>query len=259
MGVLENYLQEMQIEVEPFALCLIDSGWRLTLPGPPVAMLHFIVQGEGWVICPDRPRQRIGPNFLIIIPPGAIHSLESTDKINDELRIECAPEGPPVHRIRAGSGDDLHMVVGCGTSCVHIGETFGLFDRLDQTLVVDLSDNPEVPILYQGLISGQAAAATGKPVLQGAIMKQLLMHVFLKMSEQKDTSLSWLTAFNDPGLVSALAVILDDPCAEHSIESLASAANMGVSEFTQSFQDGFGYSPITLTHKICSGRAQTPD
>ena len=255
MAVLEHYVNAMDIEVEPFALCLIDSGWRLTLPGPPVAMLHFIVQGEGWVISPDRPRQRIGPNSLIVIPPGAIHSLESTDEIGDELCIECAPEGPPVHRIKAGSGEDLDIVVGCGTLCVHFGEAFGLFDRLKQTLVVDLSDNPEVPILYQGMLSEQASTATGKPMLQGAIMTQLLVHMFHKMSEQKDTSLPWLAALNNPRLAAALGLILDDPGAEHSIDSLAGAADMSTVEFTQAFQDGFGHSPMTLTQQLCKEKA----
>lgn len=251
MPVLDRYLQKMQIEVEPFALCLIDSGWRLTLPGPPVAMLHFIVQGEGWLICPDRPRQRIGPNHLIVIPTGSGHSLESTDQVNDELRIDCAPDGPPVHRIKAGSGEQLDMVVGCGTLCVHFGEAFGLFDRLDRTLVVDLSDNPEVPILYQGLLMEQAAAAaSGKPILQGAIMTQLLLHMFRKMSEQDEGALAWLTALNQPGMGAALGAILDEPGTEHSIEWLAGVANMRPDEFSQAFQDAFGNSPKALMRQL---------
>jgi AraC-like DNA-binding protein len=245
MAVLESYLQQLQIEVEPFALCLIDSGWRLTLPGPPVAMLHFIVQGEGWLISPDRPREKIGPNSLIVIPAGTGHSLESTDDVNEELCIECSPDGPPVHRIKAGSGEHLDMVVGCGTLCVHFGKTFGLFDHLEKTLVVDLSDNPEVPILYQGLLMEQASP-TGKPVLQGAIMTQLLVHMFRKMSELKDGSLPWLTALQNPQLEAALTVVLEDPGAEHSIESLAESANMRPAEFKQAFQDVFGYSPGVL-------------
>ncbi len=47
--MLERYLRNLSIEVEPFALCKLDSGWRLALPAPPVTMLHFVVQGEGWI------------------------------------------------------------------------------------------------------------------------------------------------------------------------------------------------------------------
>jgi hypothetical protein len=39
-SILDRYLANLSVEVEPFALCMLDSGWRLTLPGPPCAMLH---------------------------------------------------------------------------------------------------------------------------------------------------------------------------------------------------------------------------
>ena len=48
--MLDRYLKNLSIEVEHFALCKLDAGWRLGLPAPPVAMLHFVVQGKGWII-----------------------------------------------------------------------------------------------------------------------------------------------------------------------------------------------------------------
>jgi len=33
-SILDRYLANLSVEVEPFALCMLDSGWRLTLPGP---------------------------------------------------------------------------------------------------------------------------------------------------------------------------------------------------------------------------------
>ena len=65
-SILDRYLANLSIEVEPFALCMLDSGWRLTLPGPPCAMLHFVVQGEGWLSCPDGTHKPIGPNWVIV-------------------------------------------------------------------------------------------------------------------------------------------------------------------------------------------------
>jgi hypothetical protein len=48
-SILDRYLANLSVEVEPFALCMLQSGWRLTLPGPPCAMLHFVVEGDGWL------------------------------------------------------------------------------------------------------------------------------------------------------------------------------------------------------------------
>ena len=74
-SILERYLANLSVEVEPFAVCLLEAGWRLTLPGPPCAMLHFVVAGDVWLIGPDGARKRIGPGWVIVIPEGAQHSL----------------------------------------------------------------------------------------------------------------------------------------------------------------------------------------
>jgi hypothetical protein len=198
MVMLDTYLEDLSVDVEPFALCLVDEGWRLTLPGPPVAMLHFIVQGEGWLLRPGRPRERIGPNFLVVIPTGVNHSLETSGEINDELCIDCAPDGPPVHRIKAGADGPVEIVVGCGTLNAYIGKSAGLFDGLEETLVVDLSGIPEVPILYQGLLTEQAIGQAGGPVLQGGIMSRLLEHMIRKLVEDQDRSLPWLATVENP-------------------------------------------------------------
>lgn len=248
--MLDRYLKNISVEVEPFAVCMVDKHWRLTLPGPPVAMLHFIVQGEGELTAPGLPRTHICPNYLIVIPRGAVHSLEAGEDVNDEVKIDCAPSGPPVHHIQAGDGSDLELVVGCGTLKVHYGDAFGLFDHLRQTLVVDLRDVPEVPILYQGLLAEQAAGQPGGPVLQGAIMTQLLVHMFRKLSEEHDASLSWLHALDDPRLASALDAIMDDPGAHHTVDSLADTAHMSRSAFAKAFHDAFHDSPINLVTHI---------
>jgi AraC-like DNA-binding protein len=218
-------------------------------------MLHFIVQGNGWLLAPGLPRTRIGPNFLIVIPRGAIHSLEAGPDVNEELKIDCAPSGPPVHHIQAGDGSELELVVGCGTLNVDYGEAFGLFDHLNQTLVADLNAVPEVPILYQGLLAEQASGQPGGPILQGAIMTQLLVHMFRKLHEEHDNSLTWLTALDDSRLAAALDAIMDDPGAHHTVDSLAETANMSRSAFAKSFQDAFHDSPISLLKHIRMERA----
>jgi AraC-like DNA-binding protein len=248
--MLDRYLKNLHVEVEPFAICLVDDHWRLTLPGPPVNMLHFVVEGDGWLIAPGMPRQRIGPNVLAVIPVGAGHTLEARGDITEELRIECTPEGPPVHRIKAGDDGPLDLVVGCGTLNVRYGDAFGLFDHLTQTLVVDLSDIPEVPVLFQGMLAEQAAGQPGGPVLQGAMMTQLLVYMLRKLAQEKDTTLPWLRALDDPRMAAALDAIMDDPGASHSVESLAEVAHMSRSAFAEAFRKAFETSPISLVNHI---------
>ena len=253
-SILDRFIANLSVEVEPFALCMLQSGWRLTLPGPPCAMLHFVVEGEGWLSCPDGSHSPIGPNWLIVIPKGTVHSLETPEDFEHELRIDCTPSGPPVHYIVAGESP-AEMVVGCGTLNVRYGDSIGLFDHLSEVLLVDLSTIAEVPGLFQSLIEEQKSDAPGTPVLQGAIMTQLLVHMLRTVAAQSDSNLAWLSALKDPRLARAIDQILADPGAPHTVESLAESVNMSRSGFAKHFQDAFFKSPMKLVNQVRLERA----
>jgi len=253
-SMLDRYLANLSVEVEPFALCMLQSGWRLTLPGPPCAMLHFVVQGEGWLSCPDGTHSQLGPNWLIVIPTGTVHSLDTREIYDHELKIDCTPTGPPVHHIMAGDSP-AEMVVGCGTLNVRYGESIGLFDHLAEILVVDLSAIPEIPGLFHSLIEEQSHDAPGTPVLQGAIMTQLLVHMLRALSARSESNLEWLSALNDPRLARAIDQILEDPFAPHTVESLAESVNMSRSAFAKNFHDAFFKSPMSLVNHVRLERA----
>ena len=249
-SILERYLANLSVEVEPFAVCLLHRGWRLSLPGPPCAMLHFVVEGEGWLSCRDGTHTRIGPNWVVVIPAGKDHSLDTRDPFEQELKIECTPNGPPVHYIVAGDAGPFEMKVGCGTLNVRYGEALGLFDHLNDSLVIDMSDIPAVPSLFKMLLDEQLEEGAGKPVLQGAIMTQLLVYMFRVLGQQSDSSLAWLSALDDPRLARVIDHILEDPGALHSVESMADIACMSRSTFSKHFQDAFSRSPMALVNHV---------
>lgn len=254
LSTLERYLANLRVEVEPFALCMLESGWRLTLPGPPCAMLHFVVEGNGWLIGPDGVKIQIAPGWLIVIPEGAPHSLDTQERSEHELKIECTPAGPPVHHIVAGQGP-VEMTVGCGTLNVRYGEAIGLFDHLAELLAVDLSAIPGVTAMFEALIDEQSHEGPGAPVLQGAIMTQLLVYMFRTLAVQSRTSLAWLRALDDPRLARVIDRIMEDPFASHTVESLADLAHMSRSAFAKHFQVAFSNSPMNLVNHVRLERA----
>ena len=249
-SILDRYLANLSVIVEPFAVCLLDRGWRLTLPGPPCAMLHFVVRGDGWLSCPDGTHTPIGKNWVIVIPTGTVHSLETDEHFDHELTIPCTPDGPPVHYIVAGDSGPLDMTVGCGTLNVRYGEALGLFDHLSEVLVIDLSDVPEVPNLFKLMMDEQAGDSPGHIVIQGAVMTQLLVYMLRALGERSQSSLAWLNALNEPRLARAIDHILDDPGALHSVESLAEISCMSRSAFSSHFHAAFSRSPMALVNHV---------
>lgn len=254
-SILERYLANLSIEVEPFAVCLLDRSWRLSLPGPPCAMLHFVVSGNGWLSCKDGTHKQIGKNWVIVIPTGTAHSLETKEDWEHELKISCLPDEPPVHYILAGDFGPPDMTVGCGTLNVRYGEALGLFDHLKDLLIIDLSEIPGMSSLFKIMMDEQASDSPGKPVLQGAVMTQLLVYMLRTLGEQSDSSLTWLNALDDPRLARAIDHILDDPGAPHTVESLADVACMSRSAFSKHFHDAFSRSPMALVNHVRLERA----
>ena len=85
--LLDKLLSHLAVEVKPFALCLVSPSWRVRLPGPPAPMLHFVLQGKGIVRGPSNEPHPLAPFWLVVVPPGMSHTLESGDVVESELTI----------------------------------------------------------------------------------------------------------------------------------------------------------------------------
>jgi AraC-like DNA-binding protein len=250
---LDRLLSHLDVQVSPFALCTLSKGWRLRLPGPPGVLLHFVLRGDGAVRGPNDDMQRVAPLWLSVVPPGAKHSLEASGDVEHELRIDAAPTDLPVCRFVAGSADDADLVVACGTVQVRYGESLGLFDHLRDVIAVDLSDLPQIRSSFETILSEQAQGGPGSGAMTAALMTQCLVHLLRRLSS--GGPLPWLLALQDPKLSAAIDRILDDPGADHTVESLAEAASMSRSVFAERFVDAFGQTPIHLLHHLRMQRA----
>lgn len=253
--LIDRLLADLSVRVEPFVLCQLSSGWRMHLPGPPGVTLHYVLKGRGAVRGPDGRSHPIAPSWLVIVPPLAVHILETGAEIRDELRIAAPPAGPPMHTITAGAAAAPDLVIACGVIDVRYGRSLGLFDRLRDVLVVDLSGIAQVEAAFDGIFAEQAQSVAGSGTMTGALMTQCLVHMFRRLPNEGLHALPWLMALKDRRLARAIDMILEDPAAEHSVESLADAASMSRSTFAEHFAAAFGRSPMSFVHHIRMQRA----
>src|SRR5262249_16343781 len=112
--LIDRLLANLSVRVEPFVLCQLSSGWRMQLPGPPGVMLHYVLKGRGAVRGPDGKSHPIARSWLVVVPPGTVHVLETGAKIRDELRVTAPPAGPPMHTITAGLAGAPDLIIACG-------------------------------------------------------------------------------------------------------------------------------------------------
>lgn len=253
--LLDTLLAELDVHVEPFAICVVSRGWRLRLPGPPEVMLHYVLEGEGVLRDAECREHRLSASSLAVVPRGSGHSLRWPGAIDNELRVDEPPAQGTVPRVIAGPCAGPLLRVACGLVRVRFGDALGLFDHLHEVLAVDLSDSPLVRTAIKGILAEQAHPGPGASAMMEALMSQCLVILLRRLTEGTAAPAAWLAALQDPRLAKALERILEDPAANHTVESLAVVAGMSRSAFAERFRAAFEHSPKALLHQVRMGRA----
>ncbi len=249
--VLNRLLSNIAVSVEPFALCLVNTGWRLGLPGPTDVMFHFVLQGSGILRGPDGKPQLIYPYSLAVVPRGIVHSIECGSEISSEHSIDCAPPpGSDPVTLAAGGIDPADLTVACGVVHVAYGDALGLFQNLQEIIMADLSGYPQVRSAFEGLMAEQANPDMGSEALASAYMRQCLVYLLRHLSGHADSPIPWLSALEDPALAQAVDAMLSDVSKHHTVESLSEVALMSRSVFSERFHAAFGCTPITFLRDL---------
>ncbi len=253
--LLDKLLDYVKVHAEPFATCLLSSGWRLRLPGPPETMFHFVMQGSGYLRGPDGVSVPLEQYFLAVVPKGIQHSLECGLEVQSEEIIQGPPPVEGVVRFVAGSPTAAEFRVACGMVSVTYGDSLGLFKSLREIIVADLSAYPQVCRAFEGILAEQSSATQGSVTLTRALMTQCIVYLFRHLSEESDGRLPWLSGLEDPNLARAIDVIFERPEAAHTVDSLAEVAIMSRSVFAERFRATFGSTPINFLHDVRLRRA----
>ena len=253
--LVDKLLSNLSVHVKPFAILTLSEGWRIHLPGPPLLLFHFVLEGEGVVYGPRGDAHPVAPMHLSVVPIGAKHVLQTSGDIHDELRIDSPPAGELVCQIVAGSSEQADLVVSCGLVTVRYGKSLNLFDHLKDVLSVDLSGAPQALSAFEGIMAEQTRATAGSDAMTAALMTQCLVHLFRRLPSNAEDAMPWLIALQDERLGRVVDMIVDDPGADYTVESLAEAAAMSRSAFAERFAASFGHSPMNFVNHVRLQRA----
>ena len=239
------------MEVDPFAVCSVSSGWSLQLPGPPDVMLHFVLEGSGTLRLDDGEEMPLYPYTLAVVPHGVAHSLVcARDGGPEQVAHSGKRSGDELAQFVAGSLEDTEFRVACGLIQVTYGDTLALFRYLPKTMVVDLSGFPQVRSAFEGILAEQSAGGPGSHTMTTSLMNQCLVYLLRRLAQQVEPPLSWLSALEDPGLGEALELMIEHPEQDHSVESLADTAMMSRSTFATRFRESFGHPPLAFLQEV---------
>jgi AraC-like DNA-binding protein len=246
--LLDRLVRNLELRVDPFAVCDVRHGAKLALAGPSEEVLHFVLKGQGCVRTAQGD-QPIAANQMIVVPPGLAHSLESDGEGGGSLSADgsALPSGE-LNRVTAGEGEE-GLLVACGRIAVTYGGIVDLFQRLEHPLVVDFSETPSVRAAFAALLEEQARARPGSAQMATALMNQCFIQLLRQLCETGECRLPWLAALEDERLARALDAILERPEDPHTLEGLGRAAGMSRTAFAERFHEVFGQTAMEVVKR----------
>jgi len=223
---LDHLLMTLDVAVQDLELLEIETDVRIP-PAPPqaITILHPL-RGALGIEIPDRPPRICSTGTMVLVPP----------------RIET-------RLFDANGAGELRIM--SGVAMARFSSGFGLLDKARVPIVEDLSDSELVRPLCEAMIEDAVSAShrLGAAAMSNALMKVVIVTVLRRFFRRPGIDQKIISSLADPRLAGAVALILDQPGAAHSVATLASEAGLGRSTFARLFSEALGLSPMEFVVK----------
>lgn len=262
--LLDRLLDTLKVELWGFSVYDIRRGWQLALPPHGNSGLHCLLAGEG-ILRWGRRSQAIGPRSAIVVPGGVDARIEVPDADHPELLgsgwLEQSADSlsaPQLRRVALGANPNkaYDLRLACAQIRALTRGQFGLFDRLEEPLILQFSEGDTFEAVFVGLSHEQGHDAPGRGRMMEALMNQALILVLRKVCESGQCSLPWLSALEDPRLVRAFDIMSSDLSQPHNLDDLARHSGMSRSSFASHFSKTFGIAPMEFLRRARLQQAQ---
>jgi AraC family transcriptional activator of mtrCDE len=254
---LDRMLASLEVEFVQLSECLVSPGWQLSLAPVHFPGIHYNLSGTGTMIVPDEPPIHLVPHTLIIVPTGKPFRLEAQGSTGprhvDSRSFEFAPG--TVQRFVAG-GDAAEIVLICGHFRASYGAAIGLFHTLPGPIVERFSASDQLDVKLRSALSELASQEIGSGAMTSTLIKQVLIALMRRLLRAADRWGEHFALLADARIAKAFALMIAQPGAPHSVESLARAAALSRSTFMSRFTAVFGESPMGVLRQLRMRRAR---
>ncbi|RZL29569.1 MAG: AraC family transcriptional regulator [Sphingomonas sp.] len=245
---LDQLLTAIEVDPHAFSVCRIQTGWRMTFPVFTAVTVHFVLRGSGHLQVGASPPIPFSPSSVLIVPTLETHWV---GEVGGQAKVRAAAEscallGDGLIEFTAGSGADDTLML-CGALPAPYQGGLGFFDLLRVPVTGDMVAGVIPASVFDAMTNEIAQAGFGTQAMCQALMKQGLI-ALLRDRREPQTELAGPTMFH-PRLSKAVAAIIENPAAPHTVESLASLSGMSRASFSDHFSKAFGQGPIDFVQK----------
>jgi AraC family transcriptional activator of mtrCDE len=249
--LLEDLLNNFAVTADPFARCVVSTGFELRLPGLAEVTLHFVIRGEGELQVVGSPSLPIAAYTLAMVPSGRRHAIRGP--IADPRQVvEGEGDRDPAGLLEfvAGPDGDRDLEVACGHLEAVYADRVRLFGLLDEPLVLDFRGSAAMRHTFERILDESADPGPGTGTMLAALMSECLVLVFRRLSRSTECTLPWLLALDDPRFARVVDAVVAHPEDPHSVDSLAALARMSRSAFALAFTSAFHQGPMTFVREV---------
>lgn len=252
----DTLFDRLEVDAAPFALCTLEGRTDLGLGKQSRATLHYILSGTGEVLLKGRPGIPVAGGTLVLVPACLSHGLRSHGGNGTPLpKCQAAELGFDLHERRSPTDPGGALLALCSHVTVGLRSALNLVDLIREPIAVTVQHNPAMAGTVDRLVEEVTSPRTGSRAMIRALLLECMLHLLRNRLEAEDPALAWMRGLHDPGLWQALQDMLDQPGADHSVESLAATAGMSRSTFSDRFQAAYSHGPMALLRLLRMRRA----
>ncbi|MBB5462287.1 AraC family transcriptional regulator [Paraburkholderia sp. Cpub6] len=253
---LNSLITLLEVQVIGLSEWLVSPGFKVVIDGHIEPGLYYILSGTGKLHVKKRSSVEMNPHTLIIVPPGFPLELEVPASNGSPslatsvfARREDAELVNSIYQFNAGESEPKTTMI-CGLFQARYGPSVDLFSTLSTPIVeqFDASDHLErqFKTMLQELVAKEIAAGA----MTGALLKQVIVALLRRSLKSKNLWEERFSLLSDPKIARAFAEMVAEPGANHTIASLANAANQSRSIFMSRFTSVIGRTPMQLLRDL---------
>ena len=245
---LDQLLTTIEVDPHAFSVCRIQTGWRMAFPAFNAVTIHFVLRGSGHLQVGASPPIPFSPSSVLIVPTSETHwvgEVGAQAKVR-EAANRCVLLGDGWSAFTAGSGADDTLML-CGALPAPYQGGLGFFDLLRVPVAGDMVAGVISASVFDAMADEITHSGFGTQAMCQALMKQGLI-ALLRDRRERQTEPAGSVMLH-PRLSRALAAIIEDPAAAHTVDSLASLSGMSRASFSDHFSRAFGQGPIDFVQK----------
>lgn len=249
-SALDQILAALTVKVNEVSFCEVASDVAISIEPENVIEVHFVLSGTLFVNTPIG-RAEVPAGGIVAIPPGISHQVagrEGPERIVKSADVfSVRPNG--MFTLDAAGDEQAEVRVVCGHVRADVSGSFGALQGMKEPLCADLRGDPIIRAAFEAMLREVSSVELGSRSLIAALMKACLVLALRRHAAINGIAKTLPGLFGQPSLARAVAMVLENPAAHHSLGSLAKESGMSRSKFAKVFVEMLGVTPIDFVSR----------